>query len=330
MNYCKLPKIDLHCHLDGSLRPASLIELAKEKGIDLPTFNIEELKPYMIAPENCHSLDEYLERFHLPNLVLQTSDALERVTFEIYEDAHLNGVKYLELRFAPLLYTEKGLSIEEILESVLAGMNRACTTFEMKGNIILTFLRIMPTDTIKPVIDVAKKYLNKGIVAVDLCASENEGFVSNFVEPIGYAKKCGFEITIHAGETGFGQNVVDAIELLDATRIGHGIAIASHKEAFELVKSKNITLETCPTSNVQTKCVSSMSAHPAIEFLDNDILVTLNTDNVTVSNTNMVQEVKSIDETFHIGMEKYTKIYKNSVNASFANEETKNWLLSLI
>lgn len=328
MDYLKLPKIDLHCHLDGSVRPQTLIDLAKQQGISLPSTDINEVNQLMIAPESCPDLGEYLQRFALPLSVMQTEQALERISFELFEDAALENVKYLEVRFGPLLHTEQGLNVEQIIESVLRGMQRAEAQYDIKGNYILSLLRHMPKETIKGVIDAGAKYLNKGVVAFDLAGGEAPGFCEEFIPYAKYAQENGYHITIHAGEQGEGQNVYDAITLLGAERIGHGIHIQNHPQAYQLVKQKMTALETCPSSNIQTKAVTTLVKHPIKDFYLDGVPVTINTDNRTVSDTTMTKEVEKVMETFQLTQEDYFNIYRTSIEHAFTNDKIKQYLLT--
>ncbi|GGM42711.1 adenosine deaminase [Paraliobacillus quinghaiensis] len=328
MNLLNEPKIELHCHLDGSVRVETIIDIAEKEGIPLPTVDKEELEKELIAPSECPSLDEYLKRFSLPNKVMQSKESLKRITFELFEDAARENVKYLEVRFGPLLHTLKGLDIEEVIQSVIDGMRDAENRYEIKGNIILSCLRSMPVEGAFDVVEKGKKFLGKGVVAIDLCASEDEGFSKRFVEPITLAKEYGYRVTIHAGETGSGKNVLEAIELLGAERIGHGIYIKDYDAAYKKVKENQIVLEICPTSNVQTKAVNLFSEHPIYKFHEDGIKVTINTDNRTVSDTTMSKEIDLVDDEFNLSKEDYRQIYINSVEASFADQETKEWCLA--
>lgn len=330
MNFEKLPKIELHCHLDGSVRPETIIELAKIEGVDLPTSNIEKIKNILIAPMECTSLNEYLERFQVPVAIMQSKESLKRVAYELMEDSAKENIKYIEIRFAPLLHTNKGLTSEDIIQSVLEGIKEGEKNYDIKGNLILSFLRHMPAETIYEVIEIGKKYLGQGVVAIDLCASEEKGFCEKFIKPFLLGKNYGYRVTIHAGETGIGENVFDAIQILRAERIGHGIHIKNCKEAYELVKEKNIFLEMCPTSNVQTKAVNSFDAHPILDFHRDGIKVTINTDNRTVSNTTLTNECHVIKENFEIDLNTYKNIYFNSVDAAFTDCQTKEKLKNLL
>lgn len=326
MSLLNLPKIELHCHLDGSVRTETMIDIAKKENIKLESYDIEDIKKEVTVPLECESLDEYLKAFMIPNMVMQSKESLRRITFELYEDAAKENVKYMEVRFAPILHIEKGLTLEEVIESVVAGMKDAEAKYDISGNIILGCMRFMSEEIAFDVIEAGKKFIGKGVVAVDLCAGEEAGFCHKFVRAISRAREYGYRVTIHAGETGVGQNVIDAIELLGAERIGHGVAITDCKEAYELVKNKNVTLEMCPTSNVQTKAVQSFDTHPIYEFLKDGVNVTINTDNRVVSNTDMTNETEIVFNQFNITYDDYIRIYNISVDASFADEKVKKKL----
>ncbi|MGF1704048.1 adenosine deaminase [Photobacterium makurazakiensis] len=330
MNYFDLPKIDLHCHLDGSVRPQTVIDLAKQQNITIPSDDVDEIKALMVAPETCPNLTEYLSRFDLPVSVMQTQESLERISFELFEDAAKENVKYLEVRFGPQLHVQNGLTYEQIIGSVVKGMQKAEKQFDIKGNYILSMLKFLPSDTITHVIDAGSKYLNQGVVAFDLAGSELDGFCHDYVTYTQYAKEKGFRVTIHAGEQGNGQNVYDAISLLGAERIGHGVAIKDHEQAYNLVKQDNVALETCPSSNVQTKAIGDFALHPIKAFYQGGIAVTINTDNRTVSNTTMTNEVRKVMEQFGLTIEDYYQIYKVSVEQSFAANTVKQELLDYL
>ncbi|WP_040205149.1 adenosine deaminase [Neobacillus jeddahensis] len=330
MNFSILPKIELHCHLDGSLRPKTIIDIAEREGVRLPSIIEEELLKDLIAPLDCESLDEYLKRFAIPNLVMQSKENLKRISFELFEDAAKENVKYMEVRFAPLLHTAKGLSVAEIIQSVIDGMRAAESQFDIKGNIILSCMRTMSVESAFEVVEGGKSFLGKGVVAIDLCASEVEGFSERFVKPIALAREYGYRVTIHAGETGIGKNVLEAVQLLGAERIGHGVFIKDCPEAYAIVKEKQIVLEMCPTSNVQTKAVPNFSDHPIYHYHQDGIKVTVNTDNRTVSDTTMANECTIVFNEFQISEQDYQQIYLTSVDASFADAETKEKLKEYI
>ncbi|UJF18332.1 adenosine deaminase [Vibrio sp. SS-MA-C1-2] len=326
MNYFNLPKIDLHCHLDGSVRPQTIIDLAIQHKISLPSYDLATVTSLLIAPETCPDLDTYLQKFDTPLLVMQTAVDLERISFELFEDAALENVKYLEVRFAPLLHLQQGLTLEQVISSVLQGMDRATKQYDIEGNYILCAVKNMPNDNINKLLEAGSHFLSKGVVAFDLAGSEVAGFASEYIPFTQYAKELGYKITIHAGEQGVGQNVYDAITELGAERIGHGIHISGYQPAYDLVKDKRIGLETCPSSNIQTKAVESLASHPCANFYNDGLAITINSDNRTVSNTTMTDEVKKVCEQFSFTHEDYQIIYTNSIEQCFADESVKKRL----
>ena len=323
-----LPKIELHCHLDGSLRTETVAELAETYGIETGADSLEVLEALLVAPAECDSLLTYLKRFDLPISIMQTKEALHRTAYELMEDAARENVRYIEIRFAPEQHVAGGLTLAEVVESVVEGMKEAENKYPIKGNVILSYLRHSSPEAMYPVIDAGVPFLGNGVVAVDLCAGENEGFAKPFVNQIAYARDKGYRITIHAGETGYASNVVDAVKLLKADRVGHGVAIVNDEEAFKLVQDMDVTIECCPTSNIQTKAIKHMSDHPIDFFCREGLSVTVNTDNRTVSNTTMTDEYELLSDTFEWSDDIYKNIYMASVKASYADEQTKAWLLS--
>ena len=325
-----LPYVELHCHLDGSLRPETIIDIAKEESIKIPSFNINEIKRQVSAPLNCKSLDEYLQRFDIPNMVMQSKKSLRRITFELFEDAAKENVKYMEVRFAPWLHVEKGLKLKEVIESVINGMNEAEKKYDIKGNIILCCMRNMSASKAMDVINAGKEFLGKGVVAVDLAGPELKDFSKIYKDAFALARSYGYRVTVHAGENGIGKNVLDAIEILGAERIGHGIFIKDCVEAYNLVKEKYVTLELCLTSNVQTKAVDRLDKHPAYKFFKDNILISLSTDNRTVSNTSLNKEYKLLMDNLNFSIDDLIKINEYSIMNSFADYDTKLYILNKI
>jgi adenosine deaminase len=325
-----LPKIELHCHLDGSVRPSTIADIAKKEKILLPSFDIEEIKGMISVNSDCDSLEEYLTKFDLPITVMQSEYSLERISYELFEDAQKDNVKYLEVRFGANLHLKKGLSIKNVIESVLSGMRRAEKEFDIRGNIILSGLRSDSIESLHDLIEVGKEYIGNGVVGIDLCAVEEEGFSSKYIEAFEIARKYGFRVTIHAGEVCSGNNILEAIEMLGAERIGHGINLKTSEKAYHLVKAGHINLEMCPTSNIQTKAVDSYETHPIVDFLREGISVSISTDNKTVSNTTMSREIEIVSKNMGMTLEEYKLIFGYSVESSFADENTKKDLLKYI
>lgn len=326
----KLPKIELHCHLDGSLRAETVLELIKKENKNIELNNLEDINKLLQVPKECTSLVEYLERFELPNKIMQSKENIKRVTYELIEDVNKENVKYIEIRFAPMLHLNKDLSIKEVIESTIEGMNEACEKYDTKANLILSCMRTMSEEDAIKVVNIGREFLGKGVVAIDLCGPEEEGFAVKYKNAIDLAKQYGYRVTIHAGEAASGKNVIDAINILGAERIGHGVRIKDMKEAYDLVKSKNVTLEMCPTSNIQTKAIESFTNYPFYDFYKDDLSVSLNTDNRTVSNIDLTNEINLIKDNFKMNEKEYKNIYLKTVDVTFADDSTKDWLRSLI
>lgn len=329
LNTFLLPKIELHCHLDGSVRSTTLKELSIKEGlIDLAS--IDSFESHIRVPENCDSLVTYLKCFAIPIAVMQTREHLKRISKELIEDVAATGVKYIEVRFAPHLHMEKGLSYNDIVESVLAGLKEGESSTGTIARLILCCMRHLPVEKSIEVVELGLPYLGKGVVAVDLAGDEHNFPPELHEKAFSLAKSLGFKITIHAGETGIGANVSTAIEMLHANRIGHGLFIKDDAYAYNLVKSSKTTLEMCPSSNIQTKGVSTYEEHPILDFLKSDLLSTLNTDNMTVSNITLNTEFAHLETSLNATIEDYWQFYENAIEAAFATEEEKAYLRSFL
>ena len=326
----QLPKIDLHCHLDGSIRVDTIIDIAKKENIKLDSYKKYDVEKLVKVQKECTSLNEYLQKFDLPNKVMQSRENIKRITFELLEDAQRENIKYIEVRFAPLLHIHGGLSVDEVIQSVIDGINEAEKIYDIKGNVILCCMRNMSEEDAILVVESGRKFLNKGVVAIDLVGVEEEGFVKKYERVIELARNYGYKVTIHAGEGGSAQNVIDAINIAKAQRIGHGVRIKDMKEAYDLVKESGVFLEMCPTSNIQTKTVENFSEYPLYDFYKGGIKVGINTDNRTVSDVDLSYEVKFIFDEYNMSEEEYKDIYLSTVEYIFASDNIKKWLRELI
>ena len=328
MDYKKYAIVDLHLHLDGSLSAKAIIEVARKEGIKLPTENEEELNKYLMVPENCQSLNEYLERFALPNLVLQTKFGLETCTLDLLKRLADDGLKYVEIRMAPQLSTDKGLTQEETVETLIKTLGKA-EDFGISSNLILCLMRGNNTKQKNlETITVAKKFLGRGVVAMDLAGAEGLFPNEMFDEEFKLINKMNIPLTIHAGEASGAESVKSALKY-GVSRIGHGIHSIEDKSVLKELKDKNIFLEVCPKSNLDTKTISKYEDLPLKEFLEYGIKVTINTDDMTVSNTTLKQEYETLAK---MGFkEKDLKQFAiNSIEASFASKELKQKLLTLL
>lgn len=327
MEIINLPKIELHSHLDGSIHPKTIFELAKNQKIKLPTDTYDSFKEYVQAPNTCDSLKMYLERFSIPIQVMQTKENLEEIAYNYILNLQHSNIRYAEVRFAPINHIRKGLSVDQVIESVLLGLKKGKEETDINVNLIICGMRHLPVEKNLEVFKVASKYLGYGVVAVDLAGNEADFPPLIHKKAFKYADSEGFQITIHAGETGNYENIITSINELKATRIGHGVNAIDDQRTIDLLLEKNVTLEVCPTSNIQTKAYESYENHPFKKLLDLGVRVTLNTDNMTVSNTTLNKEYKIMKETFNLDKSDFLKLYRNSVDAAFLQQVSKNKLI---
>lgn len=326
----KIPKIELHCHLDGGVRPQTMYELLLQDGEKLEMKDIKEFEKLVMVKEECDSLKEYLEKFSYPLRVMQKQENIERITYELLEDLSKQNIKYVEIRFAPFLHMEGGLTFDEVVESVLKGMDRAKGDFNISSNAILICMRHESVENSLKVVEYGEKYLGNGVVAIDLAGNEHDFPPEMHKEAFQLAHAKGYNITIHGGETGIVENISKSIELLHAKRIGHGIAAIKDPKVMELLKEKNIFLEMCPTSNLQTKAVNSIEVYPIRKYLEKGIGVTINTDNITVSNTSLNKEYELLMDKMDFSIEEILKLIDNSVEAAFISRNEKEDLRKII
>ncbi|MFC0214960.1 adenosine deaminase [Paenibacillus chartarius] len=321
-----LPKVDLHIHLDGSMRPATVIELAAEEGIRLPDTDPARLAAHLQASEMCGSLGDYLAKFDLPLRCLQTSEGLRRAAYELVMDAHADRVKYIEVRFAPLLHTAGRLSAEEVIAEVLHGLERGERESGTLARAIVICLRSHdPAENIR-VIHAAHSFQGRGVVGVDLAGDEARFPPQLHRDVFRLADRYGFPVTLHAGEAAGAENIRECVSHMHAVRIGHGVRLKESEPLVQWIKERNIALEMCVTSNIQTKAVRCWEEHPIKEYFEQGILVTVNTDNTTVSNTTMTQEYEKIMKLYRFTIGEMKQLILNAANVSFLETERKREL----
>src|ERR1700686_1848977 len=322
-----LPKVLLHEHLDGVLRPETVIELAKNAGYDqLPTENPEELAHWFHQGANQGSLPKYLEGFVHTISVMQTEEALERVAYEQAEDLSGDGVFYFETRFAPVFHTQKGLSHQQVVSSVLKGLERGRHDFGISSGLIICAMRNM--DVSLEMAELAVDFRERGVVGFDLAGEEGGYPPKKHVDAFHYIQRENFNITIHAGE-GYGkESIWQAIQYCGAHRIGHGtrliddIAVADGKavklgDLAQYVLDKRIQLEICLSSNVHTGAARTLAEHPFKILYQEKFRVTLNTDNRLMSDTTMTKEFEVAAETFGLTLDDFEIITINAMKSAF-------------
>ncbi len=331
-----MPKVELHCHLDGSMRVDTIAELLKEQKIDLAEYGLshekilsEGLTQYLQVAPDCTSLTEYLQKFDLPLRCLQTTEGLKRAAYELVCDAAKENVKYIEVRFAPMLSTEQGLTCSKVIEAVVEGLRLGEEESGTYARAIVCAMRHHSLEQNMEMLHSAKEFIGKGVCALDLAGDESQFPTKLFRELFAEAKRIGMPFTIHSGECGSVENVREAIEL-GAGRIGHGISLEKSEELQRLCAEKRIGVEMCPASNLQTKAVESLSQYPIKQFLANGLLVSLNTDNRTVSVTSMMQETQTARDVLGLSEEEILQCTRNAIETAFAEEEVKQHLYQLL
>ena len=311
----KMPKVELHLHLDGSI-PVSYVK---------ENYNLtnEQIENKMIASQKCKDLNDYLTCFDYPISIMQTKEEIKNITIELLKQLKSQNVVYVEIRFAPQFHTRNGLTQEEVVKTVI----EAKESVDIKSNLILCIMR--GKDNMKQnyeTIDIDKKYLGKGVCAVDLAGAEALYKTKEYKKIFEYARENNIPFTIHAGEADGAESVKSAIEF-GAKRIGHGVRVIEDAKLEEYIKENKIVLEVCPTSNIQTCICNSYATHPISKLYSDGVLVTINTDNMTVSNTNLSNEYFNLVNETKITLEDINKMNKTAINAAFLTEEEKKELL---
>jgi len=309
----KMPKVELHLHLDGSLS----IPLACE----LSGLNLYEVKEKMVAPLKCYNLGDYLTKFEFPISLMQSKYNLKLITRDLLNRLALENVIYLELRFCPLFHTKGALTCDEVVETVL----EETLNSKIKVNLILCLMRGNSWKENFKVFKCALKYLNKGVCAIDLAGDEGKYSLEMYSEFFKLAKYYNVPFTIHAGEVKCDE-VEKALEL-NADRLGHGIMAINNLKVLHELKKRNVLLEVCPTSNVQTNIVSDYQNHPIKQLFDENVLISVNTDNSSVSNITLTDEYIKLYENFHFTLDDFYKMNINALNHSFLNDDEKSELL---
>ena len=303
----KMPKVELHVHLDGSIRIESLNSFYKR-----------DVSKEVIANQKCLNLEDYLTKFSLPVSFLQTKENIISSCFNLSKDLEEDGVIYAEVRFSPIKLASL-LTLDEVIDSVLEGFKQ--------GNIpVGVILCMMRNDSIEAnlgVINLASKYLGKGVVAVDLAGDEATYKTEAFLELFKVCRSKKIPFTIHAGEVNDEASIKNAISF-GTTRLGHGIASINYPYLLDEIVNKKILLEVCPTSNVQTDIINVYKEHPIKKLIEKGAIVSINTDNRTVSNITLTDEYKNLMDNFGFTIHDFCKFNLDAIDYAFIDEDTKN------
>jgi adenosine deaminase len=287
----KLPKTDLHCHLDGSLRIQTILDLAAQQKVRLPADNAEDLFRLIYAGDVCHSLEDYLKAFDITLSVLQTEEALYRVAYELVEDCAKENVRYLEVRYSPMLHTRNGLKLTQVVESVLSGLKDGERRFGVQSGAILCGIRSISADSSLRMAELCVAYKNRGVVAFDLAGAEYNYPAKDHKQAFQLILDNNVNCTAHAGEAYGPESIAQAIHYCGAHRIGHGTRLRENGDLLNYVNDHRVPLEICLSSNIQTRAATDYASHPLPFYFNYGLRVTINTDNRLVTNTTVSKEL---------------------------------------
>jgi adenosine deaminase len=285
----RLPKAELHVHLDGSLRPETMLELAAASAKPMPADDPDALRRYMHV-RDARNLVEYLERFAITLSVMQTANALERIAYELAEDLAAENVWYAEIRYSPILNTREGLPLTEAVEAPLRGLARARRDFGIRTALIICGIRNMDPATSRDLADLTVAFKGRGVVAFDLAGAEYNYPAKKHKDAFFTVRNRNMAATIHAGEAYGPESIHQALHYCGAHRIGHGTRLYEDEDLMAYVRDFRVPIEVCLTSNVQTRAVASFETHPLRRYFDAGLVLSLNTDNRLMSGTTVTEE----------------------------------------
>jgi adenosine deaminase len=324
----RLPKVELHCHLDGSVSIDAIKRLADINNVEIPTDEAELRRKISVSKE-CRDLKDYLNCFSFVLPLLQTKESLTLAAYDVMKQASDETICYIELRFSPLQHMEQGLSQTEVVRAVIEGVKQGNQDFNVDCGLILCMMRHRSEKDNQEVVEVAKQLKDEWLLAVDLAGDEARYDTELFEKPIAIAHNYHLPMTLHAGECGNQKNIVDSIRF-GATRIGHGLTMKDTMDIKQLCADSKTHVEMCPTSNLQTRAIDDIANYPFMKYLELGIPVSINTDNRTVSNTTLTDEICLLDEHFDISYGLLKEITLISINQSFVSDNKKEKIIKYI
>ncbi|HSR42763.1 MAG TPA: adenosine deaminase [Longimicrobiales bacterium] len=325
----RLPKAELHVHLDGSLRPPTMVELAGEQGKSglLPSTDPAELGRLMRA-DDARNLEEYIGKFEITVALMQSADALERIAYELAEDCAREGVRYVEVRYSPILNIREGLPLTEAVRAPLRGLARAEEEHGIRTAIIVCGIRNMEPATSRDLADLTVAFKGRGVVAFDLAGAEYNYPAKKHKDAFFTVINKNMATTIHAGEAYGPESIHQALHYCRANRIGHGTRLHEDPDLMRYVKDFRIPLEICPTSNVQTGAVPSLAEHPLRDYYDEGLVVTLNTDNRLISGTTLTDEYLGVHEHLGFTWDELVEVARMGFESAFLHWDEKRAMLA--
>ncbi len=318
----RLPKVDLHCHIDGALRVATIRDLAREKGLPLPSEDLDVLRTHVQVPTSCSSLVDFLRVFQFFYPFLEGPGAMERAIYELCEDQAADGVVYFEGRFAPVLQATNGAALDEIVRAVVRGAEAGARDFGVECGILLCCYRTESPESSIATVKAAEKFRGT-VVGVDLAGDESFP-IEDHAAAFALARSLGIRTTIHAGEATGSEAVRAALDIGGARRIGHGVRIADDSELLARTRGDGICVECCLTSNLQTCSVPDLAAHPFASYLRGGIAATLNTDDPGVSGITLSHEYGLAEQAWNLTRAELLESTLHGVEHSFADDAVKS------
>jgi adenosine deaminase len=323
----RIPKAELHCHLDGSVRATTLLELGREYGVAMPETTADALAHHMYVRDARH-LEDYLTRFDVTLGVMQSASSLERIAYELAEDAAADGARYIEVRFAPVLNRHWGLSLDAAVEAPLRGLARAQVAHGITGRVIICGLRHLSPDVSLELARLAVAFQGKGVVGFDLAGGEAGHPASAHRAAFRHAHEHGMLCTCHAGEGAGPESVADAVHECGAQRIGHGTRLIEDPRLTDELAEAGVAIEACLTSNVQTRAVRDYESHPLRAYFERGMRVTLNTDNRLMSGTTLTAEYAHAASELHFSLDELCTLARNGFESAFVTDDERRALLA--
>ena len=327
MSKYTFPKVDLHLHLDGSMLPESAWEMAAERGIALPADTLEDFRHFIVVTADCRSVNEYLKRFEMPLQILQDKASLDRTAYELVQLLAGQGLRYAEIRFAPQLHLRQDLNQRDAVEAVLSGVKRAMADYpSIDIGVILCAMcigdyRLNMAQNLQTVREAARA-LNEGVVGIDLAGAEGLTPLSGFAPVFDLAKELNVPFTCHVGDSQGPETVLAALNF-GTKRIGHGHHIFEDRTLCARAIRDGVTLEVCPTSNIQCSTRPSYEQHPLKQLMDMGVSCTINTDNMILSDIDLDKEYDRCIQHMGLTVGDIIRCNINSVRASFMAPEKK-------
>ncbi|MBS2037190.1 adenosine deaminase [bacterium] len=317
----EMPKTELHTHLEGAVRPETILELAPKYGADLGVSGVEELKR-KIEMRPGENLLDFLKKFDPFRFIFDHPESLRRVSYEMIEDMAREGVIYAEIRVNPVKHEEM-LSIDGVLDAVLEGMHQACRDYPIEARLIVSLNRSYPLESAMRVARAAVARQGRGVVALDLAGDEVHHPASKFKEVFDYARSQGLHVTIHAGEAMGPESIVQALESCHAERIGHGLRLGEDPHLVQEVARRGVTLEMCPDSNRLINAVKDLKGYPLIAYKRQGVPVTISTDDRHIFDLTLVGEYMAMAEECGLSLQELEQISLTGIRKSFLKEAEK-------